>query len=117
MAEYIEREATIKAIKLYAYRAIAEGKENLDVVDDIICMCGEIKAQPAADVVPVVHGEWLESKKMLRSNQRVCSTCSNTVRQSSYDRKEYTPYPYCPYCGAKMDGGADDVNCKAETIC
>lgn len=55
MADYIERETAIQTIKLYAYRAIAEGKENLDVVNDIICMCGEIKARPAADVVPVVR--------------------------------------------------------------
>lgn len=56
---------------------------------------------PAADVVPVVHGKWLNST-MLQSNQRICSVCKSTVRQPSYDRGEYTLYPYCPYCTAKM---------------
>ena len=53
---------------------------------------------PAADVVPVRHGRWIEKQKKdtfagyLYSYE--CSECGS-VKQ----RKE----PYCPNCGAKMD--------------
>lgn len=37
------------------------------------------------------EGEWIEGKYDL-----MCSNCENT--------QEYEKFPYCPYCGAKMDG-------------
>ncbi len=54
------------------------------------------------------QGQWLKSKN-LRSNQRICSNCKNVVRQPSYDPNEYTLYPYCSYCGAKMEGGTNNA--------
>ena len=46
---------------------------------------------PEADVVEVRHGEWDNNGEFYQ-----CSDCSNFT---SYN------YDYCPYCGAKMDGG------------
>lgn len=46
---------------------------------------------PPADVAPVVHGEWIEGKELER-----CSICG---------KKGFPDWPYCPKCGAKMDGG------------
>lgn len=53
---------------------------------------------PAADVKPVVHGEWKESKKItLFPNDIiwVCSVCGEYYAKHS---------SYCPNCGAKMGG-------------
>lgn len=87
MAEYIERRAAI---------------EHLNVWCD---GCGSavecILAEPAADVAPVVHGRWnnMDGYK----TRKVCSECG-------WDVPEYGKfYSYCPNCGAKMDGGAENA--------
>lgn len=61
----------------------------------------EIRQLPAADVAPVVHGEWVEELKILSFGQEdkvmayKCSECGAV---------EWEKHPYC-HCGAKMDGG------------
>ena len=54
---------------------------------------------PAADVAPVVHGQWeCDTEDIYR--------CSNCAEKSHV--KEVMGHPewdYCPNCGAKMDGG------------
>lgn len=61
-----------------------------------------IERAPAADVVEVVHGEWIVRFDG-RYNQRrtYCSVCDN---HSGVGGNKQEP-PYCPNCGAKMDGG------------
>lgn len=64
---------------------------------DAISIDGMIKAlatAPAADVAPVVHGEWID-----RDGKTWCSKCDAS-------NKQYKP-PYCPHCGARMDGGKE----------
>lgn len=79
MPEYIEREALINSI---------EDNPHLPV-------SRIIKEVPAADVAPVVHGEWETSDTPL-GKCCVCSVCGSCPTME---------YKYCPYCGAKMDGG------------
>lgn len=62
---------------------------------------------PDADVAPVVHGTWLESISMepafgggfIPRRTYFCSECG---------LREKMKWPYC-HCGAKMDGGMEDV--------
>ena len=69
----------------------------------------EIAEMPAADVAPVVHGHWISLTDC--SNAGVyCSICHKKVYKEDYawcNRKNKLRSPYCPNCGAKMDGGAD----------
>ena len=62
-----------------------------------------IKALPAADVAPVVHGEWLKNDDNVwweGSETRFCSCCGQAINV------ECIPwFKFCPNCGAKMDGG------------
>jgi rubrerythrin len=51
-----------------------------------------IEDTPTADVEEVKHGEWED-----RDGKTWCSLCGQS-------NKQYKP-PYCPHCGAKMDGG------------
>lgn len=90
MAEYIEREAVIDLIT-HRY-------ENPE-----ICM-QEINGIPAADVVPVVHGRWIERRAphAMGGNSAKCSACNKSVQYLG------NPLNYCPNCGAKMDGGDSD---------
>jgi hypothetical protein len=50
---------------------------------------------PTVDAVEVVHGRWKRRGRKLGE----CSECGEIV---------LVRYPYCPNCGAKMDGGADN---------
>ena len=52
---------------------------------------------PTIDVVPVVHGEWIEY-----SCDPNIITCSECDWGTSPEEKGFK---FCPNCGAKMDGG------------
>lgn len=56
---------------------------------------------PAADVAPVVHGVWACVNKIDPISGYRCSKCRRIV---GFDLT-----PYCPNCGAKMDGGDNDA--------
>lgn len=47
------------------------------------------------EVKPVVHARWNKDAWNTYPNGFVCSGCSTGF---------LIPYPYCPNCGAKMDG-------------
>lgn len=53
---------------------------------------------PSADVAPVHHGRWEEQSDR---DELVCSYCNGGY--TLYDET-----PYCPNCGAKMDGGVKE---------
>lgn len=54
-----------------------------------------IDEQPTVDAVEVVHGDWLGV-----GNMYMCTVC---------DEQAYVSTNYCPNCGAKMDGGANNA--------
>ena len=57
-----------------------------------------IEKIPAADVAPVVHGRWIMHDDEFGLTCE-CSVCQiETMGDGNY----------CPNCGAKMDGGADN---------
>lgn len=58
-----------------------------------------VSKTPAADVAPVVHGQWIYDKKAQRP---YCSVCKEYFYGATN-----SPMSYCSNCGAKMDGGAD----------
>ena len=59
-----------------------------------------IEDMPAADVAPVVHGQWEEASD---GDGIVCPFCRTDFCTIIYDTEYFN---YCPNCGAKMDGGA-----------
>lgn len=61
---------------------------------------------PAADVAPVVHGRWEMRPTGMATDtgpeyKAYCTACNEP-------NKQYHP-PFCPHCGAKMDGGGSDA--------
>lgn len=100
MAEYIWREAAIKAVEKADYTAISSDADDCkaDYLRAII------ESEPAADVVPVVHGRWEYNPPTINTyGQLRCSICNWWTLDPSVDRS----YSYCPNCGAKMDGNAN----------
>ena len=70
-------------------------------VADLIEDC--IDNAPTVDAKPVVHGEWIDGRPYVNSRWKVCSVCKQTAPEP------HGGYNYCPNCGAKMDGGADNA--------
>ena len=60
-----------------------------------------VSKAPAADVAPVVHGRWGTGRFNLETGtyEEQCTRCRNFSNE--YGK------PYCPNCGAKMDGGEE----------
>lgn len=98
MAEYIKREATIKAIvdSRNRYYNSASNQYLVGRCDGLDIAAGLLRVAPAADVAPVVHGRWVFGGDG-------CVICSKCNEEESNDNHRN----FCPNCGAKMDGGAE----------
>ena len=87
MVEYIEREAL--------KNDIANSTEPFNTRS----VFRAINRQPAADVAPMVHGQWETNSD--RPDSLICSVC-----KCGFDMWKHDPHNFCPNCGAKMDGGS-----------
>lgn len=84
--DFISREAAQYKIREQNINPEAQYGRGLSEAIDFL------QGIPAADVVPVVHGEWTTGY----FQDIVCTRClhpSTTNKQTDY----------CPHCGAKMD--------------
>lgn len=103
MADHISREAVLADLSA----AAEKGGMGQMIADTMIRY---VKRQPAADVEPVRHGRWigLEYDGYADGNPVYnlweCSECGEEVRGESVPETHL----FCPNCGAKMDGGAED---------
>lgn len=100
MAEYIEREALLSV--------------ETCMVDsggfDCFCVLSiDVRSAPAADVAPVVLGQWEDEYGGKYANPRYrCSVCKEKALYK-FELNELHNYnavqaltPSCPHCGAKM---------------
>lgn len=97
MAKYIHRKALFKAVDDYASTHPVMSDNELFA---LFCSI------PAEDVAPVRHGRWYRFTKVSIDPQSglgfgrymwKCDVCNVG--------EEETKMPYCPNCGARMDGG------------
>lgn len=95
MPEYINREELLKdiedSVRFSSRNGVsAELRGAHKIVD-------RIRSAPTADVVEVVHGEWIRPTMINGRTFDIphCSVCGDVP----CDTKNY-----CPDCGAKMDG-------------
>lgn len=94
MDEYIKRETAVRAVMAAKWVDGSDGAMAMEIVASIA----------AADVAPVVHGRWEMRPTGMATDtgpeyKAYCTVCNEP-------NKQYQP-PFCPHCGAKMDGGAD----------
>ena len=93
MVEYIERGALMQfPIRRNHYDRKNGNKHFINGIESVLEYAENL---PAADVAPVMHGKW----KRYGKNLGECSECGEIVSVRNN---------YCPNCGAKMDGGADN---------
>ena len=94
MSDYIERQKAIQWVKT---ECNPYGKPTLDF-ESGKKVIEHLERMPSADVAPVVHSQWIKTEDG--------AECENCGREAVYqivdDHWEYEPW--CPHCGAKMDG-------------
>ena len=88
MDEYIEREAAIRVVN---------GQSSLTMTRS--SLIDSISKLPAADVAPVVHGQW-------KPGNPICPVCGED-KFKDLDADVWCDWlpDFCPNCGAKIDGG------------
>lgn len=81
----------------YIDRNLCETVAEYDQYYKLVVPLEKIRKMPAADVAPVVHAEW-------DSDER-CTACGEKSTEGlDAEKWNYWLPPYCPHCGAKMDG-------------
>ena len=106
MAECIERDMLCRVLE--RCRKAPKNRYQRGVEDGMELALNAVKAIHTADVAPVVHGRWLHSGYEEYSGHLAlvkCSRCSHEAYAIACYVREGN---YCPYCGARMDGGAGD---------
>ena len=95
MSDYIKREDAIKAF---------DPLQRRDWYTPwIVETLGDL---PSADVAPVRHGRWIE---LAMKGEFKCSVCGRGSKSKNTFQLIPTVYwNYCPNCGAKMDGEANE---------
>lgn len=130
MSDYIDRDLLLAEIeelkKSPWYNDCGENYERIirsDAIGTVVDLC--VKSAPTADVVEVRYGKWVEDEYY--DIPCVCSCCGAEAQYTStfeetfdYDWeenlcstgyeeiREYIRTPFCPNCGAKMDGDTND---------
>ena len=69
----------------------------------------DIEKAPTISAVPVVHGRWVKANGMMPPEyhgRKCCSVCDAFALSDFYGRERLSDF--CPNCGAKMDGGAEN---------
>lgn len=104
MAKYIDREALVEWLKRIPLKDLSDGRGLCRVIfeDDFKRAIKKIPKGIIVDVAQVRHGRWECTKP--------CPICGGD-RFEGLDADIWADWepPYCPNCGAKMDGGVDDA--------
>ena len=115
MAEYIEREALLAELEdeIDFVSPFYNAEQNQYFTMGLRCAYRDAQRFPAADVVEVRHGEWVETQEPLGWRDVDCAECSvcheSWIMDEDSSIDDYKcMWHYCPNCGAKMDGGTND---------
>lgn len=93
MPEYITKNAAINTVENTPIELFQSEWEEIEEA---------INTAPAADVVPVMHGRWIQ----VDSTKCRCSHCDIIALIALYPHGDKN---FCPNCGAKMDRGEDNA--------
>ena len=65
---------------------------------------------PKEETVEVVHGRWKVSRESEISRNVWCTACGEDFYMHRKGELQIDKMPYCPNCGAKMDGDGDEIH-------
>lgn len=99
MSRYIEREAVMKTARDGYHSDFGKSMADLTSLREVL------EDTPTADVAEVRHGKWQpcyeDWRKQIEGDE--CSACG-----FQHYGTNIRDYPYCPNCGARMDGGVKE---------
>ena len=104
MARYIDAERMKIEIRIAMAEQLHKYPFNTIPTQLAELLCAFADDTPTAEVEEVRHGEWVEwypPKEYIITSEEMLYCCS--MCDAKYEDVE--GYKYCPYCGAKMDGG------------
>lgn len=108
MPRYIDADAFLKSVKQKAYPQSGNVNESERKIS-LFGIMEILTAMPTADVVEVVHGEWIEQDDAWDGVYYECSVC-----KEAFTLIDGTPtdnlYNFCPNCGADMRGGRNELH-------
>lgn len=96
-------------------------RENVNVWLDgsvLVMPVSALDEAPAADVVEVKHGKWINESPYYALDGRYLKAQECSICHSVFVSDGNTPYsnhPYCCECGAKMDGGTNEETVSYST--
>ena len=109
MDGFISRDTVIKILNGGGSSIRTMLRGDNDIWIDLMDAISEIERVPAVEAEPVRHGAWEMRRKTINTDfatitgtYPTCSLCGYV--ECGVDKST----PYCPNCGAKMDG--DDKN-------
>ena len=92
--EYIRKEDASDWLKQYG-QDVLHGKYKFS----LMYIWKNIMDLPSADVVPVVHGKWIDEDPAFAEYFANCSVCGYEI--DVHNERGY--FNFCPNCGAKME--------------
>lgn len=110
MAEYVERDKILERMDLvviYARGVSGDDPISKNITDIVAGMRDIVAMAPAADVAPVMYGEWVSLTDCANAGV-YCSVCHKKVYKEDYawcNKRNKVRSNYCPNCGAKMKDG------------
>ena len=92
MAEYVNLDDMLEQFDKRASKLVGDRRISIESMREFI------GNRPRANVKEIVYAHWI-----CKSDCGVteCSHCHRSV-------EEYVEYPYCMYCGAKMENGVNE---------
>ena len=99
--DLISREEAMGVIKSLQ---ITLGGKNIFNPEAKVSVLSCLEAVPTVDAEPVRRGLWLPTND---DNKKRCNQCDVIHLIAQYPHGQAN---YCPNCGAKMDGGVDNVD-------
>lgn len=107
MDKYMKKSDVIAYIRNEAKEAQSEfeelGGESGIIAEAFEDLANELEDFHAADVAPVVHGRWIfKFEGPYRRRNGYCSACGQHSGIGGVQKNQEKPF--CPNCGAKMDG-------------
>ena len=103
----------VDANALYERLAFKRTVGSSNIYAGLESAIAQLRKAPTVDAVEVVHGRWEDGYAVDNQGNIVYKSidCSNCHEIFKTDDREYWKerFKVCPFCGALMDGGNEDV--------
>lgn len=88
-------------------KGISVFDQNLEMLIPLSDVRKALQMTPTADVQEVRHGKWHTIRETIDSKTTECTACMKSFFFMRKGQLNIDLMPYCPHCGAKMDGKED----------